>query len=185
MTLINIGAGYACTSGSSCLVFIDRNNILELPSFTPVDYTQCNVPEYPNPDQTAVSVVVDGHIMTCGGMYKSHLLDHSVLNYAGYDQGDQTYPRTSDCYALIGGVWTQQASMGDAVQSSAISETTKGPLRSGGKDDITSVSTTEYFQSGEWVRGPDLPDRLYGHCQVTIGSTVYIAGIFGDAIISY
>ena len=36
--------------------------------------------------------------------------------------------------------------------------------------------TTEYYNGAEWKDGPDMPIGMESHCQVTIGSTVYVSG---------
>ena len=40
------------------------------------------------------------------------------------------------------------------------------------------LNTSEILVDGIWEPGPDLPSRLFEHCQVTVGQTIYIAGIY-------
>ena len=45
-------------------------------------------------------------------------------------------------------------------------------------DTLPPVNTTEILVDGTWEPGPDLPSPLVNHCQVTVGQTIYIAGIY-------
>ena len=52
-----------------------------------------------------------------------------------------------------------------------------GVLVSGGMDNtLTRLSTTEVLTPEGWIVGPSLPIAVAGHCQVTVGSTVILAG---------
>merc|ERR1719477_398318 len=52
-------------SGSGSVLFVDTDNILDLPGFT---HRECSVPPYPRSDiDNTGSGVIDGYLMTCGG----------------------------------------------------------------------------------------------------------------------
>ena len=80
---------------------------------------------------------------------------------------------------LVDDVWNEEAAMSAKVYDHRMSLTDMGVFRTGGYEDVDygATSSTEYFQNGIWTAGPKLPGGLYKHCQVTIGSTVYVAGI--------
>ena len=80
---------------------------------------------------------------------------------------------------LVDDVWKEAAAMSAKVYDHGMSLTDTGAFRTGGYEDVDhgATSSTEYFQNGIWQSGPKLPGGLYKHCQVTIGSTVYVAGI--------
>ena len=57
----------------------------------------------------------------------------------------------------------------------------RGLFLTGGITDVknkTHVNTSEILVDGIWELGPDLPSPLFSHCQVTVGQTIYIAGIY-------
>ena len=71
----------------------------------------------------------------------------------------------------------------------AASMTTDGLLVTGGNSGSkwtkrSRLASTEYFSSGQWVSGPDLPLAVGGHCQVTVGSAVIVTGRFTSAFLS-
>ena len=90
----------------------------------------------------------------------------------------------SACYSLTGGGWKEEAGMLEKRESAASSIWPgHGLLVTGGynlnrNEQIgESLSSTEYLSSSrQWTPGPALPDLMLGHCQVTAGSDVIIAG---------
>ena len=61
----------------------------------------------------------------------------------------------------------------------------RGLFLTGGRTDVNKknrtlphLNTSEILVDGIWEQGPDLPSPLYEHCQVTVGQTIYIAGIY-------
>ena len=67
--------------------------------------------------------------------------------------------------------------MREKRRSAATSLTTQGMLVSGGGNyDDGYLSSTEYYAGGQWVRGPEMPVEMGGHCQVTVGETVIVTG---------
>jgi len=52
-----------------------------------------------------------------------------------------------------------------------------GWLVTGGDDDASNIlSTVLYYTNDKWVEYPDMPDSVQGHCQVTVGSEVFVIG---------
>jgi hypothetical protein len=84
----------------------------------------------------------------------------------------------SSCYSLAGGVWTRQPSIKEGRYHAAGTITEKGFLITGGLGGGGGLllSSTEYFSSGVWKSGPALPVAIVGHCQITVGSAVYVIG---------
>jgi hypothetical protein len=55
-----------------------------------------------------------------------------------------------------------------------------GIIITGGDDaSYTTLSSTEVMTGEGWVAGPDMPVAVRRHCQVTVGSRVYVAGRTG------
>ena len=53
-----------------------------------------------------------------------------------------------------------------------------GLLVTGGTNRDGVLTSTAYLStSGQWTRGPELPEKITSHCQVTVGSDIIIAGI--------
>ena len=60
----------------------------------------------------------------------------------------------------------------------AASQSNRGWLVSGGEDENKNLlSSTEFYQSGYWSKGPPLPDQVHVHCQVNIGGQVIMSGM--------
>ena len=58
---------------------------------------------------------------------------------------------------------------------------------SGGMDAATNsfFKTTEiYKEDGSWEPGPDLPTEIHDHCQVEVGTQVFIIGGRADSVTS-
>ena len=106
-------------------------------------------------------------------MFWSSLLKDVDLGFSWVEQN------TNKCFVLVDDVWNEEAAMSAKVYDHRMSLTDMGVFRTGGYEDVDygATSSTEYFQNGIWTAGPKLPGGLYKHCQVTIGSTVYVAGI--------
>ena len=56
--------------------------------------------------------------------------------------------------------------------------TEKGFLLKGGEGRRSMLSSTEYFSSGVWKPGPAMPVPIEEHCQLTVGSAVYVIGMY-------
>ena len=55
-----------------------------------------------------------------------------------------------------------------------------GIIITGGKDASgTRLSSTEVLTGEGWVAGPDMPVTVSKHCQVSVGSRVYVSGRAG------
>ena len=67
-------------------------------------------------------------------------------------------------------------------RGAATSLTSQGMMVSGGYNGAY-LSSTEYYDGGQWARGPEMPVEMAGHCQVTVGQTVIVTG--NISIISY
>ncbi len=104
------------------------------------------VSDYPLSNDYLTAQVVDGVVKACGGLY------------AEYDCYD---------YDPSSGTWNsipQLNSAKDQARSSIIDGTY---LVSGDYDNYQ----TEMWTGSEFVSGPDLPEVMYAHCQVTINAT--------------
>merc|ERR1712179_503773 len=147
------------------VLYLNHNAIVQLPSFTPLP--NCRVPEstggvYEGYLVETVAAVIGGNLTACGGVF---LLE---------------YTRISKCFTLHNGAWVSHITpnMLNRRSYGAASWTKKGLFVTGGYNGGNNWHAyTEYLtEEGEWVYGPDLPDRMGGHCQLTVGSDVYILG---------
>ena len=60
--------------------------------------------------------------------------------------------------------------------SAASSMTPGGMLVTGGGGYATpNPQSTEFF-ADKWVKGPDMPKGMYGHCQTTVGTWAIVTG---------
>merc|ERR1712179_350644 len=141
--------------------------VLQVPSLTPM--LNCSVPKYPPDDAIrfvsgTVTEILDGNFVICGGK-------------AWDPMGGG--PMRKECSVLKEGEWSEMPSMTVPRVGAAASMTSKGWLVTGG---FTSGSrdypldSTEIFVGGKWLPGPDLPEHRSWHCQVTVGSNVFIFG---------
>jgi len=147
--------------GPGDLLLIDSSTnpkVLRLPEFRPLE--GCSVPPFPLPVDDTVSGTLDGNLVICGG----------TNTETGYG--------TVECDVLKDGEWGEMPTMIKPRASAASSMTGKGMWVSAGRDtsSIEDLRSTEFLSEGKWELGPDLPKKLYGHCQVTAGSDVYIFG---------
>jgi len=134
---------------------------LELPSFTPL--SNCSIPKYPEDKvHEAVTGVIDGKIMSCGG-------------------ANRKYIKLSSCHMLDGSTWKRQPSMRHVRLGAASSMTDDGWMVTGGYDtDYNDVKSTEIFSDGVWREGVKLPWAFTGHCQITSKAGVLIVGFNWD-----
>jgi len=134
---------------------------LELPSFTPL--SNCSIPKYPEERlEHAVTGVVDGKIMSCGGY-------------------NRKYVNLASCYMLDGSTWRKQPSMKHVRWGSAASMTNNGWLVTGGHDNNDNrLKSSEIFADGSWKESVSLPWTFTGHCQITSKSGVIVAGYNWD-----
>jgi len=137
-------------------IYIDEKMILKLPSFEEVTCDQ----KFPGPmwlsESSAGAVMHQGkkELMVCGGIWT-----HSCWLWK--EEGwITTYPEFKRDYAG--------------------SSTIAGKLIiTGGYGDVEKkylTSSKIYSEDGGWEDLPDIPERTYRHCQVTVGDTVYIMG---------
>ena len=92
---------------------------------------------------------------------------------------------TASCYALHGSSWEKQSSLRIPRQNAGGSRWMGGWLVTGGIDFNTRHRSSELYTGGSWTAGPDMV-KLWswssgemgseGHCQVTVGSKVIVAG---------
>ena len=76
------------------------------------------------------------------------------------------------------GEWTSIPALKTFRRSAGSSITSMGLLVTGGYSGDSVLKTTEIGNIfGVWVEGPPLPLPSYLHCQVTVGSTVFILGM--------
>jgi len=148
------------------LLYIGYDMILQLPSFTHL--TNCSVPRIPL-EQNDVrrfnhyTTVIDGRLTVCGGTIY--------------------YEPTDNCSTLVEGSWAEGVTpnMLKTRANAAYSWTKKGLFVTGGlshyNGNIQLTDTTEFLtKSGEWEFGPRMPRALKKHCQVSVGSDVYVLG---------
>ena len=101
----------------------------------------------------AVAGVVDSKLHICGG------------------HGQST------CHVLLGTSWKVQPSLSVDRQFAAGSITEDGWLVTGGRDGSGSkLSSSDLYKDGVWTSGPSLHTPTQGHCQVTEGGKVIVAG---------
>ena len=97
---------------------------------------------------------------------------------AGYDGSDAI----SKCYSLDHGRWWLQQPLITRRYYAAASMSPAGILVTGGVDASgTLLSSTEVLTGEGWVAGPDIPVAVWRHCQVSVGSRVYVSGRVGGA----
>merc|ERR1712086_1107615 len=151
------------------LLYLASTMIVELPSFTP--FTSCPVDSYPGTVSWAVTAVLDNRLKVCGG----------------YDDADDSqsacYSLTESTYRQTGGRWLPEPGMLEKRAYAASSYWPgHGLLVTGGRNGYVTLSSTEYLSTssahGQWTPGPDLPEGIAGHCQVTAGPDVIITGGF-------
>jgi len=147
--------------GPGDLLLIDSSTnpkVLRIPEFRPLE--GCSVPPFPLPVKDTVSGTLDGNLVICGGT------------------NTDTGLGTVECDVLQNGEWGEMPTMNKVRASAAASMTSKGMWVSAGRDTFGGGDhrSTELLTEGKWVPGPDLPQKLYGHCQVTAGSDVFIFG---------
>jgi len=147
--------------GPGDLLLIDSSTnpkVLRIPEFRPLE--GCSVPPFPLPVKDTVSGTLDGSLVICGG----------TDTETGYG--------TVECDVLKNGEWGEMPGMNKPRASAAASMTSKGMWVSAGRNtfSIEDLRSTEFLTEGKWIPGPDLPQKLYGHCQVTAGSDVFIFG---------
>jgi len=150
--------------GEGDVLYRQHDQIYQLPSFTPLD--DCTVPEFHKTWSRSevlwsVTTIIDGLLTSCGG-------EHDSSSY--FDT----------CSTLLNGSWVEGVTPHMIKKRSVAghSWTNKGLFVTGGfnKEEKT-LSHTEYLtRSGKWEEGPRLPYNLRGHCQVTVGSDVYVLG---------
>ena len=136
----------------SFFLYLSDTHILQLPSFT---RASCRISPYPVYGVSdAVAGVVDSKLHICGG------------------------DEQSTCYALLGNCWKELPSLSVNRYEAAGSITEAGWLVTGGSErwGYGSHSSSDLYKDGVWTSGPTLPTPTNGHCQVTEGGKVIVAG---------
>ena len=134
------------------LLFLEKDTILELPSFTK---SACVVDLCPEDGFFAPTGLVNNTLLVCG------------------DTG---------CWSLQGGEWSRESDMTTPRYGAGSSSSATGWFLTGGLSDRNGVETgpilqsTELLVNGAWSQRPDLPSPLAYQCQVQVGQTVYIIG---------
>ena len=84
----------------------------------------------------------------------------------------------SSCHLLDEGTWQSQPSMKIKRSFAAASVTESGKMivTGGCNNENGCLLSTEIFASGQWEDGPELPVKMYRHCQVTSNAGVIVAG---------
>ena len=148
----------------SYYLYISDQHILELPSLTKAE---CNIEPYPITYYYgltgAVSAVLDGRLHVCGGR-----------------DGD------ASCHALHGTAWHGIPTLATPRHNAGSSLWQGGWLVTGGQDMNTRHPTSELYTGGAWSTGPTMEEKTFwsreplmgveGHCQVTAGGRVIVAG---------
>jgi len=143
------------------LIYLGGGVMRELPTFSPL--SNCTVPPYPiEVLKDAVTIVIEGEIMTCGGKDRNHT-PHSA------------------CHILTDGTWQPQPSMKTKRCGAAASLTENEMVMvTGGFDANDYLSSTEIFTGEKWEYGDELPVKMIGHCQLTSNAGVIVAGFDFD-----
>ena len=113
-----------------------------------------------------MAAIIDGKLHVCGG---------------GGAAG------VASCHALHGTAWHGTPSLRLARQNAGSSLWQGGWLVTGGSDLNTYHTTSELYNSGGWTSGPSMEEKTFwtrkplmgieGHCQVTAGGRVIVAGM--------
>ena len=129
----------------------------------------CNIEPYPITKSYglagAVSAIVDDKLHVCGG---------------GPREG------VDSCHALHGSAWHGTPNLATPRHNAGSSAWQGGWLVTGGADMNTRHPTSELYTGGAWTTGPALEEKTFfsreplmgveGHCQVTAGGRVIVAG---------
>ena len=109
-----------------------------------------------------MSAIIDGKLHICGG-------------------------GTASCYALHGTAWHRAPSLSLARENAGSSLWQGGGFFTGGSEGNTYHTTSELYKNGEWTAGPSMEEKTFwsrkplmgieGHCQVTAGGRVIVAGM--------
>ena len=62
------------------IVIVDTNGILSLPTFTPLDYKQINLPDYPLATENGASILMTSGMLTCGGIRLNLTFLKQIIN---------------------------------------------------------------------------------------------------------
>lgn len=84
----------------------------------------------------------------------------------------------SGCHILYDGVWSETSPLFDREYSaSSVADEFGNVLVTGGWDsNFVDLQTTEMLKDTGNEPGPDLPSAFHAHCQVLMGTSVYVAG---------
>jgi len=129
----------------------------------------CNIEPYPITKAYglagAVSAIVDDKLHVCGG---------------GPREG------VDSCHALHGSAWHGTPNLATPRHNAGSSAWQGGWLVTGGADMNTRHPTSELYTGGAWTTGPAMEEKTFfsreplmgveGHCQVTAGGRVIVAG---------
>ena len=136
---------------SKDLLFINSDNILELPSF---NKSSCNVESFP--------------------------LDSRFYEVVGLVNDSLVACNNDGCKSLSAGKWGDFPNMTFKRAWASASNSSSGLFVTGGGDASNNrmVNTTEVFDISEnrWRAGPELPTTLIEHCQLQVGDTVFVMG---------
>lgn len=139
------------------MLFLSDSKVVSVPSFQAV--AGCPLPPYPEGEvYSAVTGIVNNRLFVCGGKGVNG-------------------PYLSSCYSLHHGSWWLQQPLSSNRRYAAASLSPLGLMVTGGWDGVSRLSTTEVLSPTKgWMPGPDLPEPVYKHCQISIGSVVIIIG---------
>ncbi len=109
------------------------------------------VSDYPVGDFGMAVGIVDGLVKSCGSFLDSeNCYDYDPIRNIWTKSVDMLIKRDLPSSSFIDGVW----------------------LVSGDDEEVGDFPlTSEIWTGSEFIEGPDLPARPYGHCQLTINST--------------
>jgi len=150
----------------SYYLYLSDTHILQLPSFTKA---RCTIEPYPVTNyyglSGAVSAIIDGKLHVCGG---------------GGAGG------VASCHGLHGTAWHGTPNLSLARQNAGSSLWQGGWLVTGGSDSNTLHPSSELYNNGGWTAGPSMEEKTFwsrkplmgiaGHCQITAGGRVIVAG---------
>merc|ERR1711935_74872 len=124
----------------------------------------CNTGDFPDGIQEATGNLIDGMPLLCGGI--------------GGERSER-YNKSSNCYILRDGTWSQFTNMTEKRQTPSSAVVTKDGKEAlfvtGGYDNDNHLKTTEFvFSDGKVLPGPDLPEGRTGHCTAQLDENRYI-----------
>ncbi len=106
------------------------------------------VANYPTVIEQLTVGLVNGVVKACGGCNTDNCYDYHPLNNRWVSSPALAKKRNFVRSSIIDGIWLVS-----------------------GDDTVPNGNLTELWAESEFVSGPDLPQLMYGHCQITVNAT--------------